>query len=164
MENLKKLKIEESKMYGAGIYKIQSGKYVFIGSATCLYNEYLEHLEGKRLNGITKQMLLSEEGEMTLLKEIDLSLTNKEEMKKEEQLYTDAYAMNYLYNCLNCYTQNILSEELRKENLIETLNRLISKIENEEIELTENQFKYIKRILGETVNKYTSNYPFWKRR
>ena len=163
MENLNKLKIDKDKVQGAGIYKIQTGKYVFISSTTCLYNDYLEHLNGERLNGATKQMLLSSEGEMTLLKEIDLSKITIEQMKKEEQLYIDSYAMDYLNVCLNCYTQNIISEELRKENLTITLNRLIDKIENNEIELTENQFKYIKRILGETVNKYTSNYPYWKR-
>lgn len=163
MEDLSKLKIDKNKIQGAGIYKIQYDKYVFIGSTDCLYKDFLQHLNGERLNGATKQMLMTNEGEMTLLKEIDLSKITIEQMKKEEQFYIDSYAMNYLNVCLNCYTQNIISEELRKENLTITLNRLIDKINNDEIELTENQFKYIKRILGETINKYTSNYPYWKR-
>ena len=163
MEDLSKLKIDKNKIQGAGIYKIQYDKYVFIGSTDCLYKDFLQHLNGERLNGATKQMLMTNEGEMTLLKEINLNEMSIEQMKKEEQLYIDSYAMDYLNVCLNCYTQNIISEELRKENLTITLNRLIDKIENNEIELTENQFKYIKRILGETINKYTSNYPYWKR-
>ena len=163
MEDLSKLKIDKNKIQGAGIYKIQYDKYVFIGSTDCLYKDFLQHLNGERLNGATKQMLMTNEGEMTLLKEINLNEMSIEQMKKEEQLYVNSYAMNYLNICLNCYTQNIISEELRKENLTITLNRLIEKINHNDIELTENQCKYIKSILNETINRFRSDYFYQER-